>query len=189
LKVKAGVDYSAVIHTSCGDIEMDLDEQNAPQSVANFVFLAKDGFYDGLIWHRVELNAVIQTGDPDGFGLQEPNGPGYTIPDELSKDAASADYVYGVVGMANVGAAHTGGSQFFIVTHDPPSDRKPPSASPEPAGYPPNYTILGHVLPTSYEVIDTITAQRTFGADAADQAESVKPVVPVYINSIEIKEN
>ena len=189
LEVKPGVDYSAVIHTSCGDIEMDLDEQHAPKTVANFVFLAKEHFYDGLIWHRVELNAVIQTGDPDGFGAREPNGPGYSIPDELAKDAASADYIYGVVGMANVGAPNTGGSQFFVVTHDPPSQRKPPSDPPEPAGYPPNYTILGHVLPTSYDVIDTISEQRTFGADAPDQAEAVKPVVPVYINSIDIQES
>jgi cyclophilin family peptidyl-prolyl cis-trans isomerase len=185
LELEEGVDYSAVISTSCGDIEMDLDEDQ-DKTVANFIFLAREGFYDGLIWHRVELNAVIQTGDPDGFGLQEPNGPGYSIPDEPPEKANV--YTYGVVGMANTGQPNTGGSQFFIVTHDPPQDRKEGRKA-QPAGYPPQYAVLGEVDPSSYEVLEEIGKQRTFGSAAADQAEAVKPIVPIYINSIEIIEN
>ncbi|MEA2497774.1 MAG: hypothetical protein QOH26_179 [Actinomycetota bacterium] len=178
LDLKEGVDYSAVIDTSCGEIQIDLDE-NQDTTVANFIFLANEGFYDGLIWHRVEQNAVIQTGDPDGFGLQEPNGPGYTIPDQPPE--RSEVYTYGVVGMANTGRPETGGSQFFIVTHDPEGGK--------PAGYPPNYAVLGHVDPSSYETLTLIESQRTLGSAGSDQAEAVKPVVPIYINSIEIIEN
>jgi cyclophilin family peptidyl-prolyl cis-trans isomerase len=183
LTLKTGVDYSAIIHTSCGDIKMDLDE-NQPANVANFIFLAEQHFYDGLIWHRVELNSVIQTGDPNGINGQAPDGPGYTIPDELP--AKSNEYVYGVVGMANVGSPNSAGSQFFIITHDSPANRSP-GQPPEPAGYPPNYSILGTVDPSSYDVIDTISQQRT-NQGASDPAEAVKPIVPVYINSIDIIE-
>lgn len=184
LTLAAGVDYAAVIDTSCGEITIDLDEKNQ-QNIANFIFLANQGFYDGLIWHRVEVDAVIQSGDPDGINGQAPDGPGYTIRDELP--AKAMEYVYGVVGMANTGAPDSAGSQFFIITHDPPKDREP-GADPEAAGYPPNYSILGRVDPSSYEVIDTISAQKT-NTGASDPAEAVKPIVPVYINSVKIIEN
>jgi cyclophilin family peptidyl-prolyl cis-trans isomerase len=184
LKIKPGVDYSAVIDTSCGEVKIDLNEDN-PQNVANFIFLAKEGFYNGLIWHRVELDAVIQTGDPDGINGHPPDGPGYTIPDELP--SKGGDYVYGVVGMANTGAPDSAGSQFFIVTHDSPANREDGKKA-EPAGYPPNYSILGRVDPSSYDVIDTISTQKT-NTSASDPAEAVKPIVPVYINSIEIIES
>jgi cyclophilin family peptidyl-prolyl cis-trans isomerase len=181
----AGVDYSALISTSCGDIKMDLDEKDSPKNVANFIFLAREGFYDGLIWHRVEPNSVIQSGDPDGSALQQPNGPGYSVPDE--PPAKANEYIYGVVGIANLGQPNTGGSQFFIITHDPPSERSP-GKDPEPAGYQPIYTIIGSVDPSSYDVIDTISNQKT-DQGATDPAEAVKPIVPVYINSVEIIEN
>jgi cyclophilin family peptidyl-prolyl cis-trans isomerase len=123
---------------------------------------------------------VIQTGDPNGLGAEEPNGPGYTIPDEPPKSQKA--YTYGVVGIANTGAPHSGGSQFFIVTHDPTGS--------EPAGYPPNYAVLGEVDESSYEVLELISHQQTLGAAAGDNvAEQTKPIVPVYINSIEIIEN
>ncbi len=188
--IEDGVDYSATIHTSCGNLVIDLLEERAPESVNNFVFLAKEGYYDGLIWHRVEQNSVIQTGDPNGQNGVPPDGPGYTIPDELPE--RSKEYVYGVVGMANAGP-DTGGSQFFIVIQKN-----------RPAGYQPFYSIFGEVTegeteatpeeigcnPEGDRLIPTLEAigcQPT-NTGAADAAEAVKPVIPVYIESIEITE-
>ncbi|MGH2755689.1 MAG: peptidylprolyl isomerase [Actinomycetota bacterium] len=171
-----GVDYGAVIQTSCGEIEMDLLEEKAPETVNNFVFLAQEGYYDGLIWHRVEPDSVIQTGDPDGVNGQEPDGPGYTIPDEFPKEAA--EYVYGVVGLANAGPG-TGGSQFFIVVHDPEGG--------EPAGFQPLYSIFGEVAESSYPTLEEISKQETFGGN--DPAQATVPVNPIYIESIEITES
>lgn len=174
LELDEGVDYQAVVDTSCGLIKLDLFERNA-KTVANFVFLAREGFYEGLLWHRVERGSVIQTGDPNGQTGVPPDGPGYSIPDEPPKRASV--YVYGVVGMANAGP-NTGGSQFFVVTHDR-EKRKPQR-------YPPNYAILGHVSEGSFDVIDLISSQKT--PMVPDPAEAVKPIDPVYINSIEIIE-
>ena len=100
--------YEATIKTSCGDISMTLDAKNAPNTVNNFVFLARDGYYDGLTFHRVVKNFVIQGGDPTGTGR---GGPGYEFDDELPKNG----YRVGSVAMANAGP-NTNGSQFFIVT-------------------------------------------------------------------------
>ncbi|MFN2525150.1 MAG: peptidylprolyl isomerase [Actinomycetota bacterium] len=175
MTIDNSVDYAAVIRTSCGDIEFDLLEEKARQTVNNFIFLARDGYYDGLIWHRVERNAVIQAGDPNGFNGQPPDGPGYSIPDELPE--RPREYVYGIVGMANSGP-NSGGSQFFIVVH--PADQGP-------AGYRPFYSIFGEVDPGSYETLDAIEAIET-DIGNPDPAEAVKPIVPIYIESIEIVE-
>ncbi|HZQ79258.1 MAG TPA: peptidylprolyl isomerase [Acidimicrobiia bacterium] len=100
--------YTATIDTSCGKIVIDLDAKGAPKTANNFVFLADKHFYDGLTWHRVVKDFVIQGGDPQGNGS---GGPGYTFEDELPKDG----YKLGSVAMANSGP-NTNGSQFFIVT-------------------------------------------------------------------------
>jgi cyclophilin family peptidyl-prolyl cis-trans isomerase len=100
--------YTATIDTSCGKITVDLDAKGAPKTVNNFVFLADKHFYDGLTWHRVVKDFVIQGGDPQGNGG---GGPGYTFEDELPKDG----YKLGSLAMANSGP-NTNGSQFFIVT-------------------------------------------------------------------------
>jgi cyclophilin family peptidyl-prolyl cis-trans isomerase len=173
LKVPAGVDFRAIIKTSCGDIDIDLLEKSAPQTVANFIFLARQGFYDGRLWFRIENNSVIQTGDPNDRNGEPPDGPGYTIPDELPKKAH--DYVFGVVGMANTGQPHSGGSQFFIVIHHD-----------EPAGYDPRYSIFGKVDASSYDVLDKLGAQKTFGG--SDPIKSVTPITPVFIDSVKIIE-
>jgi len=102
--------YTANIDTEKGQIALDLDPQLAPQTVNNFVFLVQQGFYDGLKWHRVEPNFVIQGGDPQGTGR---GGPGYQFADEPVK----GDYKEGCVAMANAGPS-TNGSQFFICTAD-----------------------------------------------------------------------
>ena len=100
--------YTATIDTSCGKITIDLDAKGAPKTVNNFVFLANKKFYDGLTFHRVVKDFVIQGGDPEGTGS---GGPGYKFEDELPQDG----YKLGSLAMANSGP-NTNGSQFFIVT-------------------------------------------------------------------------
>jgi cyclophilin family peptidyl-prolyl cis-trans isomerase len=100
--------YTATIETSCGKITIDLDPKSAPKTVNSFVFLAKQKFYDGLTFHRMLKDFVIQGGDPQGTGQ---GGPGYEFEDELPQDG----YKIGSLAMANSGA-NTNGSQFFIVT-------------------------------------------------------------------------
>jgi cyclophilin family peptidyl-prolyl cis-trans isomerase len=166
-------DYRAVVHTSCGDIAMDLLEDKAPITVNNFVFLAREGYFDGLIWHRVEPNSVLQTGDPNGQNGTEPDGPGYVIEEELPKSKEA--YVKGVVGMANAGPGTTG-SQWFIVVHDE-----------EEAGFPPDYSIFGIVDEESYATLEAIERVPTKGGNIA--VEAVKPITPIYIESIDILES
>ena len=98
----------AVIKTNRGDMKVEFYENDAPNTVANFVKLAKDGFYDGLTWHRVLPDFVIQGGCPKGNGT---GGPGYTIDCELDGDNQYHDR--GVLSMAHAGR-NTGGSQFFV---------------------------------------------------------------------------
>jgi peptidyl-prolyl cis-trans isomerase B (cyclophilin B) len=102
--------YTATIKTDRGDIVIALDAKRAPQSVNNFVFLAKDGFYDGLTFHRIVDDFVIQGGCPEGTGR---GGPGYRFDDE----PVQGEYEAGAVAMANSGP-NTNGSQFFICTVD-----------------------------------------------------------------------
>jgi cyclophilin family peptidyl-prolyl cis-trans isomerase len=173
-----GADYTAVVETSCGDISMDLLEEAAPQNVANFIFLAREGFFDGLTWHRIEQNFVIQTGDPNNANGQPPDGPGYEVPDEV-EGTERKDYVYGTVGMANPGVPDSAGSQWFIIVHSP--DKK------EHAGLDPLYTIFARVEPSSYKVIDKISRQPVRGG--TDPSTAAEPTVPIYIESIEILAN
>ncbi len=102
--------YDVTIATGKGDILMELDPQLAPKTVNNFVSLARNGYYDGLTFHRVVPEFVIQGGDPEGTGR---GGPGYQFEDEPVK----GDYIEGAVAMANSGP-NTNGSQFFICTVD-----------------------------------------------------------------------
>jgi len=99
---------SAILHTNHGDIEIMLFDEDAPKTVNNFVKLAGDGFYDGVIFHRVIPDFMIQGGDPTGTGT---GGPGYTFEDEIN----DRKVVRGALAMANAGP-DTNGSQFFIVT-------------------------------------------------------------------------
>ena len=102
--------YEATVATDRGDIVIALDPARAPKTVNNFVFLAREGFYDGLKFHRVVDDFVIQGGDPEGTGR---GGPGYRFEDE----PVQGEYIAGAVAMANAGA-NTNGSQFFICTVD-----------------------------------------------------------------------
>jgi cyclophilin family peptidyl-prolyl cis-trans isomerase len=102
--------YQVTVETDRGTIVMELEPQLAPKTVNNFVALARQGFYDGLTFHRVVPDFVIQGGDPDGTGR---GGPGYRFEDEPVR----GDYTVGAVAMANAGP-DTNGSQFFICIDD-----------------------------------------------------------------------
>jgi peptidyl-prolyl cis-trans isomerase B (cyclophilin B) len=104
--------YLATVETDRGDIELELYPEHAPKTVNNFVFLAGEGFYDGVVFHRVIANFVVQGGDPTGTGT---GGPGYRFEDEVRGNPLKHET--GVISMANAGP-NTNGSQFFI-THSP----------------------------------------------------------------------
>lgn len=137
--------HSAVIRTSLGDVTVELHSDKAPLAANNFAFLAKEGFWENTIIHRVIPGFVVQMGDPTGTGT---GGPGYTFADEL-EHAREHGYPRGTLAMANAGPA-TNGSQFFIVLKDAP--------------LPPNYTVFGHVT-DGMEAVDAIAEQPTDRAD------------------------
>ncbi len=110
MRIDRDKDYRATIKTSRGQIELRLHADKAPRTVNNFVALAEDGYYDGLVFHRVIDDFMVQTGDPTGTGR---GGPGYTFEDEFHPDLRHDGP--GVLSMANAGA-NSNGSQFFI-TH------------------------------------------------------------------------
>lgn len=112
MQIDVKKNYSATIVTSRGTIEVALSAQYAPKTVNNFVFLAREGFYDGVSFHRVISNFMIQGGDPTGTGT---GGPGYRFEDETRGNPLKHET--GVISMANAGP-NTNGSQFFI-THGP----------------------------------------------------------------------
>lgn len=128
--------YTAMINTSKGMIEMKLYPEHAPITVNNFVFLAKEGFYDGVSFHRVIEDFVIQGGDPTGTGR---GGPGYKFEDEFKNNPLKHER--GVMSMANAGPG-TNGSQFFI-THSP---------QPHLNG---KHTVFGKVM-NGLDVVDSI---------------------------------
>jgi len=156
--VKAEINDMAVMHTSKGDIEITLFKSDSPKTVANFEKLAKDGFYDGLTFHRVIKEFMIQGGDPKGDGT---GGPGYQFADEFN----SHKIVAGTLAMANSGP-DTNGSQFFIVTEQP---------QPHLDGV---HTAFGQVK----KGMDVVQAIAEVEVDSNN-----KPIEPVLIDSIEIK--
>jgi cyclophilin family peptidyl-prolyl cis-trans isomerase len=159
-----GVDYQAVIDTSCGEVVIDLAESEAPETVNSFVFLAQEGFYDGLeIFRNAASIGALQTGS----GTNDASWQiGYTLPDELAL-AEAEGYGPGAVAMANAGP-DTGGSQFFFVYNE--------NFTLEPA-----YTRFGTVV-EGLDVLERIGEIATIGA----QGES--PSELVYMNSVEIVE-
>ena len=150
--------YTAVLNTSAGSITVELLAGEAPNTVNNFVFLARQSFYDNVIFHRTIEGFMIQGGDPTGTGG---GGPGYRFADE----PVQRPYARGVLAMANAGP-NTNGSQFFIMHADYP--------------LPPNYTIFGQAV-AGLETIDAIAT-----APTQPGGEGSKPVNPVVIQSVEI---
>lgn len=112
MKIDTDAEYAVTMETDKGDIQLMLYPQHAPRTVNNFVFLANEGYYDGITFHRVIDNFMIQGGDPTGTGR---GGPGYTFKDEFEGNPLKHEK--GVISMANAGP-NTNGSQFFI-THSP----------------------------------------------------------------------
>ena len=153
--------YRATIETSCGTIVVDLDADGAPLAVSSFVFLAREGYFDGLTFHRVAPGFVIQGGDPLGTGS---GGPGYAFPDEIT---GQMRYSEGTLAMANSGP-NTNGSQWFIVSG-------PDGANLDAM---PNYTIFGEVVGGA-DVVAAIDAVPVQGDT---------PTEAVYIESITIDE-
>ena len=147
---------TVTLHTNQGAIELELFDDDAPKTVQNFTKLAGDGFYDGVIFHRVIPDFMIQGGDPTGTGT---GGPGYQFEDEFNDHKI----VRGAVAMANAGP-NTNGSQFFIVTTD---------AAPWLDG---KHTVFGRVT-TGMDVVDKIEQAPT---DARD-----KPRDDVVIERVE----
>ena len=154
--------YTAVLMTSEGTIAIELNAAQTPITVNNFVYLARNGFYNSTPFHRVIRGFMIQGGDPKGDGT---GGPGYKFDDE----PFSGGYTRGTVAMANAGT-NTNGSQFFIMHGDYP--------------LPPNYVIFGHVV-SGLDVVDKIA---TAAVTTSDSGEPSKPLTPVIVQKVEIVE-
>jgi peptidyl-prolyl cis-trans isomerase B (cyclophilin B) len=145
------------LHTNHGEITVELFDADAPKTVENFTTLAGKGFYDGLVFHRVIKDFMIQGGCPHGTGR---GGPGYVFDDEINEHKV----VRGALAMANAGP-NTNGSQFFIVTAD---------ACPWLDG---KHTVFGQVV-AGMDVVDEIERVETDGNDF--------PVEPVVIERVEV---
>jgi cyclophilin family peptidyl-prolyl cis-trans isomerase len=148
---------TATLHTSEGVIEVELYPDDAPKTVENFAKLAGDGFYDGVIFHRVIPDFMIQGGDPTGTGT---GGPGYQFEDEFNERPVAR----GALAMANAGP-NTNGSQFFIVTAE---------ATPWLDG---KHTVFGKVT-SGMDVVDRISA--------VDRDANDRPRTPVTIERVEL---
>jgi cyclophilin family peptidyl-prolyl cis-trans isomerase len=151
---------SATLHTSEGAIELELHADDAPKTVENFIKLSRDGFYDGVIFHRVIPDFMIQGGDPTGTGT---GGPGYEFEDEFNEHKV----VRGALAMANAGP-NTNGSQFFIVTAE---------ATPWLDG---KHTVFGRVT-SGMEVVDRIAQ--------ADRDANDRPRETISIERVELSES
>jgi cyclophilin family peptidyl-prolyl cis-trans isomerase len=150
---------TATMHTNHGPIELELFDEDAPKTVDNFLKLSRDGFYDGLIFHRVIPDFMIQGGCPEGTGT---GGPGYQFEDEINDNKV----VRGALAMANAGP-NTNGSQFFIVTIDAAAwlDGK--------------HTVFGRVA-GDMDAVDSIEGTETGAQD--------RPVKDAVIERVEVHE-
>ena len=160
--LRPGKTYTATIETSKGAIEVDLLHELAPTTVNNFIFLAANGYYDNVLFHRVIKGFMIQTGDPTGTGR---GGPGYRFADER----VTTPYKLGTLAMANAGP-NTNGSQFFIVQGSSGTT------------LPPSYTIFGQVT-QGMDVVDAIASVPVGGPERSSPQE------PVRIVSVTVRED
>jgi len=156
----------AVLSTSCGDITVELDASIAPETVNSFVFLARQGYFDGTVFHRVIPGFVAQGGDPTATGT---GGPGYSIPDEFPP--AGIGYDRGTLAMANAGPGTTG-SQFFIMLDD--------------SGLPPQFTIFGRVT-DGLDVLDRLQTVPLGTAPASPDPVPSTPLETIYLNTITVE--
>jgi cyclophilin family peptidyl-prolyl cis-trans isomerase len=156
----------AVIQTNKGTIKFELLEEDAPKTTENFRLLAERGYYDGIVFHRVIKNFMIQGGDPDGVGSGGESAGGGSFNDEINTGSPlyRGSYSKGTVAMANRGP-NTNGSQFFIMHIDYP--------------LPPSYTKFGRVI-EGQDVVNAIAETQTGAND--------KPVEPVVMEKVTIEE-
>jgi cyclophilin family peptidyl-prolyl cis-trans isomerase len=159
LTIDPNAQYAAVLHTSCGDVRIELAAKQAPQTVNSFLFLVQNEFYNGTTFHRIVTDFVDQGGDPTGTGS---GGPGYTLPDEPPANG----YKEGDVAMANSGP-NTTGSQFFLVVSKNGAKQLNSGVGPY------KYSILGHMDADGLRVAQKIN---TFGS--SDSAG--KPTRTIY---------
>ncbi len=167
MKIDIKKKYVATVDTTLGSFKIQLFANETPKTVNNFVFLSKEGFYNGVIFHRIMKTFMVQTGDPTGTGA---GGPGYKFADELPPQH---HYDVGIVAMANAGP-NTNGSQFFICTGDDASGLN---------RYP-NYTQFGQVV-EGMDIVQKIASVQV----TQSGGELSKPVNPPKINSIAIAES
>jgi peptidylprolyl isomerase len=154
--------YTATVVTNKGTFAIELFDEEAPMAVNSFVCLARAGFFDGVVFHRIVAGFVIQGGDPTGTGT---GGPGYEFDDEQ----VTRTYSRGTVAMANSGP-DTNGSQFFVCLAD--------------VGLPPSYTIFGTVV-SGMETVDAIAAVET---ELGGDGQMSSPLEPVVMESVTISE-
>jgi cyclophilin family peptidyl-prolyl cis-trans isomerase len=167
MQINPNKTYIAHVDTNKGKFSIELFAKDAPKTVNNFVFLAREKFYDGLTFHRIVKDFVIQGGDPEGNGT---GGPGYTFEDELSR---KHQYVKGVVAMANPGP-NRNGSQFFIGN----------GPRVEVLNTQPDYTIFGKVI----QGMDTVEKISNVPVKQDSRGEMNIPLEKVTINKITIEE-
>jgi peptidylprolyl isomerase len=163
MTIDSNKSYTGTLKTSLGDMKFELYAKDAPNTVNNFVFLAKEGFYEGVIFHRIINGFMVQTGDPTGTGG---GGPGYRFNDELN---GPQTYTKGTLAMANAGP-NTQGSQFFIC-HGPQAETLPK-----------RYTIFGKVT-DGIDVLDKIAG---VPVQRSPSGENSKPTNPPSIVGIQI---
>jgi cyclophilin family peptidyl-prolyl cis-trans isomerase len=156
--------YTATVTTDVGSFTIQLDPKAAPKTVNNFVFLAKQHFYDCIVFHRVIQTFMDQTGDPTGTG---DGGPGYQFADELPK-TASPQYPIGSVAMANSGP-NTNGSQFFVVT------------GPEGESLAPSYSLFGKVV-SGMDVLDKINSGGSAASSSTGTPVTLHRMVSVTVS-------
>lgn len=167
MTLKPDVNYEAVIDTAHGSFTVSLLAKEAPQTVNNFVSLARDGYFDGIVFHRIIESFMIQTGDPTGTGM---GGPGYRFADELPP---ALPYEAGVVAMANAGP-NTNGSQFFVCTGEQSTF----------LNNSPNYTVFGRVT----SGMDTVKKIAATPVKRSSSGEQSAPVTEVKMDQVKIVE-
>ena len=162
VRLERGKTYTAVLETSCGTVEIELATKEAPKTAGSFIGLVREGFYDGLAFHRIVPGFVVQGGDPEGTGE---GGPGYEVVEAPPEDLK---YTTGVVAMAKteLDEPGTSGSQFFIVT------------APD-AGLPADYALLGRVTKGQ----DVVERLGNLPNDPTDN----RPTEPVVIKKATIR--
>jgi cyclophilin family peptidyl-prolyl cis-trans isomerase len=157
-----GATYEAVVVTNKGEFTIELDPSRAPVTTNNFVFLARNQYFDDTVCHRIIPGFVVQCGDPTATGT---GGPGYTIIDE---PPSAGEYQIGSIAMAKTAAPDSGGSQFFIIT------------GPQGAALPPEYSLFGQVI-DGFDT--TVVAMEAAGTGAGT------PVEPIEIQSVTIRQS